>query len=83
MGDTQDAMDEYAGQCAFPVAYRLFDETTLINHGLTKRELFAAMAMQGLLAARDVMEDDLEDCAEAAVIAADALLAALRAKEET
>lgn len=47
--------------------------------GLTKREVFAAMAMQGLLANADEVMGHLteRDVAEVAVRNADALLAAL------
>lgn len=46
--------------------------------GLTKREHFAAMAMQGLLALRGDMR--LEHTAESAVACADALIAELNKK---
>lgn len=46
-------------------------------HALTKRELFAAMAMQGLLAGTVVMTPD--DAAADAVVFADALLLELEA----
>lgn len=42
--------------------------------GLTKRELFAAMAMQGFI---HVGDWGIDECAENGVIAADALIAAL------
>ncbi|MCX2894846.1 hypothetical protein ORG27_14800 [Stenotrophomonas lactitubi] len=45
--------------------------------GLTKRELFAAMAMQGIRATLPVMQSRYADVADAAVSQADALLAAL------
>ncbi len=35
---------------AFGFAARLTRDEDIYNHGLTKRELFAAMAMQGMLA---------------------------------
>lgn len=47
-----------------------------IEHGLTKRELFAAMAMQGLLA-YDRPNFDVHQSAKDAVIFADALIAEL------
>lgn len=50
--------------------------------GLTKRELFAAMAMQGILANPDPTERTFEEDAGCAVVCADALLDAL-AKEAT
>jgi hypothetical protein len=52
------------------------------DFGLTKRELFAAMAMQGLLAGSIVVEQDTPELtatiARTAVASADALLAALK-----
>lgn len=50
------------------------------SSGLTKRELFAAMAMQGMMADPSVY--DIEFAASAAVKAADALLAALAEEAE-
>lgn len=49
------------------------------NHGLTKREYFAAMAMQGIIAAQRICETgiDHETNAEASVKASDALINAL------
>lgn len=62
-------------QYAFPREY--------MNHvvcpGLTKRELFAAMAMQGLLANIEHMDFD----ATLAVDCADELITALEKKEST
>jgi hypothetical protein len=53
--------------------------TTKVYHtGLTKRELFAAMAMQGMLANHDIgVEPGGKYFAETAVKQADALLTAL------
>lgn len=48
-----------------------------IQPGLTKRELFAAMAMQGLCAADSGFEEQATQIAEWAVFQADALLAQL------
>lgn len=45
--------------------------------GLTKREHFAAMVMQGFCAAPDTSDWSFEDLAEAAVGLTDALLAEL------
>lgn len=55
------------------------DPTSFGPSGLTKRELFAAMAMQGMVAERTAPWSD-ETVAQGAVILADALLAEL-AKE--
>jgi hypothetical protein len=51
-------------------------------HGLTKREMFAMAAMQGLCASLTA-DDDLSprELARSAVVNADALLAALEAKQ--
>lgn len=52
------------------------------QQGLTKRELFAAMAMQGMLARRQAWDDmGIKDFAGEAVDYADALLTALRVSE--
>ena len=49
-----------------------------VTHGLTKREYFAAMAMQGFVAAtRYDSDSDIEYFAQIAVKAADALIAEL------
>jgi hypothetical protein len=48
-----------------------------LQEGLTKRELFAAMAMQGLIGTFDARQDTDRSLANASVIIADALIAAL------
>ena len=50
------------------------------NRGLTKREYFAAKAMQGMLSRPQGTYDTIERTAETAVKYADALLAALEKK---
>uniref|UniRef100_A0A832H7Z3 Uncharacterized protein n=1 Tax=Oscillatoriales cyanobacterium SpSt-402 TaxID=2282168 RepID=A0A832H7Z3_9CYAN len=72
----------YAHHNAFP-GIEYYDERPIASHpGLTTRELFAAMAMQGILAA-DMDWVDPEDravqtlTAKQAVSYADALIAAL------
>jgi hypothetical protein len=45
-----------------------------VTHGLTKREYFAAMALQGLLTINDLT---LQECAISAVRTADLLIAEL------
>jgi hypothetical protein len=66
-----------ADEPAFPIANSQ-------NDGLTKREFFAAMAMQGI--ARDLLDDvtnwRIEKMAKCAVEYADALIAALERKPE-
>lgn len=61
---------EWAGQS--------YTEKAMVDvPGLTKRELFAAMAMQGLFADGATSRASNIEIAEAAVLAADALLAEL------
>jgi hypothetical protein len=56
---------------------------TLIEHGLTKREYFAALAMQGLLASDNLFYTDRPKIfSSLAVKYADALLAELEAEQE-
>ncbi|WP_285011238.1 hypothetical protein [Pedobacter faecalis] len=51
------------------------------NTGLTKREIFAAMAMQGILSDQTYLQpNQSEDIAERAVTLADALIKALNEK---
>jgi hypothetical protein len=67
-----------ADETAFPVTS---DSYGVSNRcGLTKRELFAAMAMQGRISFVGAGEYEL--CAEYAVAHADALIAALERKPE-
>ena len=59
----------------------IFDTTdgVFASSGLTQRELFAAMAMQGLLSNTSIAESAsiIDDYAKAAVLHADALMKAL------
>lgn len=50
----------------------------LPTHGLTKREFFAAVALQGVIASNALNSPD--DCAHYAVMAADSLLQCLKQK---
>lgn len=50
-------------------------------HGLTKRELFAAMAMQGYCSVQEGWDQPAREVAKCAALMADALLAALNAEE--
>lgn len=52
------------------------------NVGLTKREQFAAMAMQGILASYEPGRIDYRDVATDAVTCAKALIAALNKEEQ-
>jgi hypothetical protein len=55
------------------------DDYTMVC-GLTKREHFAAIALQGVIASPDLTSDPFV-CAELAVKMADALISALNSKE--
>lgn len=55
------------------------DERNQQRDGLTKRELIAAMMLQGLAA--EGVESNVERCAKNAVTIADSLIAALNAKQ--
>ena len=69
----------WVGSCDTGCEYNLIDD--VVASGLTKRELFAAMAMQGLISNPDKSYDSA--CAASDAVAfADALLAEL-AKEKT
>jgi hypothetical protein len=65
---------------AFPVENVEHTPNNTVQLGLTKRELFAAMAMQGSFAhyGHSNMEHDRRHVAELCVKQADALLAALK-----
>ena len=64
------------GECAYPIFYN--DEHRFIfQNGLTKRELFAAMAMQGILARPGMVIEDRIYVSQFSVAAADSLIAAL------
>ena len=51
-----------------------------ISTGLTKREYFAAMAMQGIIANKDGLDIKIERIVESAVDTADALIEELNKK---
>jgi hypothetical protein len=77
---SNQSTDEYrnADQMAFPVQGADYAGSLYPEKGLTKRELFAAMAMQGLAPAYAQGGDFAEKhVAKGAVLVADALLAAL------
>ncbi len=71
--------DEYVYPLPNQVAYDFGDSVSLPQPGLTKRELFAGMAMQGLLAADSDQGLSLDLAAKFAVGHADALLEQLEA----
>lgn len=58
-------------------AYPVSTVDGFTQHGLTKRELFAAMALQGLCASAEYPQVSYEGSARTAVEQADALLAEL------
>ncbi|MFN5854967.1 MAG: hypothetical protein ACK456_03570 [Pseudanabaenaceae cyanobacterium] len=62
---------------AFPISYNKDSES--IIEGLTKREYFAAMMMQGLVSSNLRFEDEYQR-ARLAVVQADALIAILDAE---
>lgn len=72
------------GSTVFPKFTEGTTHTSGISNGLTKRELFAAMAMQGSMADGTYITDSRAEwqvrLARDAVIAADALLAELAKK---
>ena len=59
-----------ANDCSFPV----IAENYIIDGGLTKREYFAAKAMQGIIANKDGLDIKIERIVESAVDTADALI---------
>lgn len=69
-------METQSQDSAFGFAATLPNEEAIYNHGLTKRELFAAMAMQGLVNAQyyTLGNGELEAMSERAVYLADTLI---------
>lgn len=63
---------------AYPIPREFRHDT---YDGLTKREHFAAMAMQGLLANPELSQQSYDTTAACAIKQADALLAALNKEE--
>jgi hypothetical protein len=57
-------------QSAFPI----LDETSKEQMGLTKREYFAGLAMQGIMASDSPLRRDRHDVAKRAIEVADELL---------
>lgn len=79
---TDERIATFANEAAFPrpTQYRETDSHNVLlaaQWGLTKRELFAAMVMQGIVANKEGPAGNWEKCAAHAVKAADALLSAL------
>lgn len=61
---------------AFPV-FGEEGRNTFCHYGLTKREYFAAQAMQGMIASNEWIADTLERVSKTAIEYADALIAEL------
>lgn len=68
-------------EAAFGCVGMLSREEDVYNHGLTKRELFAAMALQGLMADPNV--ENPITASQLAVRCADALINELNKQNET
>ena len=68
-------METKKNESAFPI----IAEDYIIDGGLTKREYFAAMALQGLLA--DYESESIEDYSKYAVKLADSLIEELSKKK--
>lgn len=69
-----------SNKVAFPVSVDVAMEEGDVARGLTKREYFAGLAMQGLVSA---WSSEKNECAKRAVEIADALLSALSNTKET
>jgi hypothetical protein len=63
---------------AYPFAYE-YVQGMVYSDGLTKRELIAAMAMQGLMSSRNLQGVAFETVAQISTMAADALIERLSA----
>ena len=63
-------METKKNESAFPI----IAEDYIIDGGLTKREYFAAMALQGIIANKDGLDIKIERIVESAVDTADALI---------
>ena len=63
-------METKKNKSAFPI----IAEDYIIDGGLTKREYFAAMALQGIIANKDGLDIKIERIVESAVDTADALI---------
>ena len=72
---------ENRNQSAYPVTIEDNGNASVTHLGLSKREYFSAMAMQGLIACPNIIASK-EVIAEESVKQADALLKALETKSE-
>jgi hypothetical protein len=64
-------------------AFPIIAEDYIIDGGLTKREYFAAMALQGIIANKDGLDIKIERIVESAVDTADALIEELNKTKTT
>jgi hypothetical protein len=64
-------------------AFSIITEDYIINAGLTKREFFAVMAMQGIISNKDGLDIKIERIVESAVDTADALIEELNKTKTT
>jgi hypothetical protein len=69
-------METKPNESAFPVPQ-------VLHLGLTKREYFAAMALQGIIANKDGLDIKIERIVESAVDTADALIEELNKTKTT
>ena len=65
-----------ADKLAFPLPHQNHEHR---HHGMTLREHYAGLAMQGMLADQS-LDESAEECAKVAVLFADALITELEAK---
>jgi hypothetical protein len=72
-------METKKNESAFPI----IAEDYIIDGGLSKREYFAAMALQGIIANKDGLDIKIERIVESAVDTADALIEELNKTKTT
>ena len=73
-----ESVKKATADAVFPITVNFFEPDNYIHPGLSKRELFAALAMQGLLSKIDnIYQTPYNYIADVAVKQADALLKAL------
>ena len=68
---------EDSNKSIYPFMFHQGTEDEWSNTGLTKREYFAGLAMQGFIASGDLMDWEHEDVAKISLKMADALINAL------
>lgn len=70
-------------QSAYPFSIEIDKDCTYNYYGLTKRELFAAMAMQGILANSERIGGKDQELTQYSVMLSDALINELNKQNET